>query len=108
QIARVKSDAWLPVYYAAYNLVIASFTEKDKDDLRDSYADKAAELMEKALKSHEKESELMTMLGYAYQAKLSVSPMTRGMVYSGKVTETLEKAIKMNPANPRPYHLLGQ
>lgn len=107
RIGKVAGQEWLPRYYAGYCFVLASFMEKD-DDKRDGYADEAEKWVNEGLKLAPKEAELVTLLGYVYQAKLSISPMTRGMKYSSLVQETLEKAIELNPQNPRPYHLLGQ
>jgi hypothetical protein len=40
---------------------------------------------------------------YLYQARLSVSPMSRSMKFSPLVGETVARAKGLNPANPRAY-----
>jgi tetratricopeptide (TPR) repeat protein len=48
------------------------------------------------------------MQGFIHQARISVSPMMRGRSYSQKAEASFEKAIELNPENPRAYYLWGQ
>ncbi|MFB9861746.1 hypothetical protein [Rufibacter immobilis] len=107
RIANAEPKEWLPNYYAAYTNVSLTFLLKD-DDQRDQVLDKAQTFLDRALKLQPKESELYVLQGYLHQARLVVSPMMRGMKYSGLASTALEKAKTLNPNNPRVYFLLGQ
>ena len=72
-------------------------------DAKDKTLDQAEAALTKARQLHGDESELVTLQAYAYQARLSISPMLRSMKYSELVSETVAKARALNPANPRAY-----
>ncbi|AMM51124.1 hypothetical protein TH61_07930 [Rufibacter sp. DG15C] len=107
RIATAEPKAWLPAYYATYAHIVLSFQLKE-DTQRDAILDQAQTFLDKALTLEPKESELHVLQGYLHQARLSVSPMSRGMKYSGLTLASLEKAKALNPENPRTYFLLGQ
>ncbi|MBA9079281.1 hypothetical protein [Rufibacter quisquiliarum] len=107
RIANAEPKEWLPNYYAAYAHINLTFLLKDEDQ-RDQTLDKAQVFLDRALKLQPKESELYVLQGYLHQARLVISPMMRGMKYSGLATTALEKATQLNPNNPRAYFLLGQ
>ncbi|RNI30190.1 hypothetical protein EFA69_11875 [Rufibacter immobilis] len=107
RIVSAEPKEWLPNYYAAYTNITLTFLLKD-DDQRDQVLDKAQTFLDRALKLQPKESELYVLQGYLHQARLVVSPMMRGMKYSGLASTALEKAKTLNPNNPRVYFLLGQ
>jgi hypothetical protein len=106
RIASVEKDEWLPLYYASYCYIQASFNVKDEDK-KDVMADKAIELIDNVSKIRPTESELFTLSGFADMAKLSAKPMQRGMTYMSKIRESMNKAMELNPKNPRPMYLLG-
>ncbi|MBE9466758.1 MAG: hypothetical protein IMY72_00385 [Bacteroidetes bacterium] len=107
RIVNIEKEKWLPSYYAAHVYVIMSFFEEDSDK-RDLYIDKAQTFIDNCQKIVKNESEVYVMQGFIHQARISVSPMVRGMKYSVKASEALNKAIKINENNPRAYFLLGQ
>jgi hypothetical protein len=107
RIAEAESKEWLPAYYAAYAGTGLSFLLKE-DTQRDAALDKAQTYLDRALKLQPKESELYALQAYLHQARLVVSPMTRGMKYAGLAAASLDKAKQLNPHNPRVYFLLGQ
>ncbi|WP_460677420.1 hypothetical protein [Hymenobacter coalescens] len=101
--AAVAPQDWLPRYYQAYALLIATFTSKEEGDVKDKQLDQAEAALGQARKLRGDESELLVLQGYIHQARLGISPMMRSMKYSQLVTEVLEQAKKANPANPRIY-----
>ena len=107
RISNIDKSKWLPSYYVAHVYIIMSFVEKDSD-MRDKYLDKAQTFIDNCQKIVKNESEVYVLQGFLYQARISVSPMLRGMKYSAKASEALNKAIKINKDNPRAYYLLGQ
>ena len=102
RISKVEKEKWVPDYYLAQNLIWSSFGTEDKTE-------KMA-LLEKAKASiataHEKSpdnSEIVTLEGYLYTAYLAMDPATYGMEYEPKVIGLHQKAIKLNPDNPRAH-----
>lgn len=106
RIAQAEKTRWEPFYYAAYCRILAAFMEQDKDKV-DAILDPAEADINSALAINAKNSEVYTIQAMLYQARISVS-FTRGMKYSGMANESIEKAIVMNPSNPRAYYIKGQ
>lgn len=105
--AAVAPADWLPRYYQAYALVIATFQSKEDGEVKDKQLDQAETALGQARKLRGDESELLVLQAYIYQARLGISPMMRSMTYSQKVNETLAQAKKLNPSNPRIYLVQG-
>jgi len=99
-----KTLKWIPLYYASYCLIEASFLETNPET-RDKLIDKAQVILDKCLEIDPKESELYTLQGYLFQARLNVSPMFRGSAMSKKAHAEFRKASELNPNNPRPAYL---
>ena len=106
RIAIAEKSKWEPFYYSAYCRIIAAFMEQDKDKV-DAILDPADEDLTKALAIDSKNSEVYAIQAMLYQARIQVS-FTRGMKYSGMASEAIEKAIVMNPANPRAHYMQAQ
>ena len=101
--ASVAPADWLPRYYQAYALLITAFLSSDNAEAKDRTLDRAEAALVQARGLHGDESELLTLQAYIYSARLTVSPVARGLKYSGLVRETVAQAKLRNPANPRPY-----
>ncbi len=101
--ATVAPADWLPRYYQAYALIINVFQSKENDDAKDKTLDQAEAALAQARQLKGDESELLVLQAYAYQARLGISPMLRGMKYSSMVDEAVAQAEGLNPANPRAY-----
>ncbi|MBC5994958.1 tetratricopeptide repeat protein [Pontibacter cellulosilyticus] len=106
RIATAEQKEWLPLYYATLTYINISAKEKDESK-KDQYLDKGQEHLNKALKLVPKESELHVLQGYVHLARINVSPIARGMKYSGMATKAFEKAKTLNPENPRVYFMLA-
>lgn len=104
--SQVKTE-WLPFYYAAYTQLINNTTLSNTDE-KDAAMDKAQELIDKAEAIGPKESEIFAMKGYIKFMKIYVKPMTRMAGGRGAAMADVEKAIALNPANPRPYFITAQ
>ncbi|HKL33443.1 MAG TPA: tetratricopeptide repeat protein, partial [Tangfeifania sp.] len=74
-------------------------------DKKDPYLDKAQQFLDKAFKIAPRESELFALQAFLYPSRITVDPMARGMEYMGKMNAALDKAIELNPENPRSYYL---
>jgi len=106
RITLAEGKKWEAHYYLAYTRINSSFWEKDGEK-KDAILDEAQKSINKALELDGDKSELYALQGFLYQGRIQVSAM-RGMTYSPKAAEVLEKSIKTNPENPRAYFLLGQ
>jgi tetratricopeptide (TPR) repeat protein len=104
RIAQSESGEWLPLYHAAHAWLTMGFVEQDVKK-KDAYFDKAQQLLDIAMKIAPDESELYTLQAFIYPGKITVDPMGRGPVLVGKMNEALDKAIRLNPDNPRSYYL---
>jgi len=106
RIAMAEKTQWLPYYYAAYTSISQSFRLTDADE-RDKVLDQAQKFLDAALNLKSDSSECMALQGYLYVARLQVDPMSRGAEYLPKANECFDKAITLNPENPRGYYLKG-
>lgn len=106
RIASMKSDEWLPAYYCAYtNLQISNLQDKPED--KDAFLDKAQAHLDKAAGINKEDSEIMALQGFILMMKVSVDPANRGQALAGKTTAAFEKAVQLNPSNPRAQFLMG-
>ncbi len=104
RISMTETDEWLPLYYAAYSFIVMSYIDQDMEK-KDPYLDKAQQFLDKAFKIAPEESELFALQAFLYPSRITVDPMARGMEYMGKMNAALDKAIELNPDNPRSYYL---
>lgn len=107
RIGDAEGDRWEPYYYAAFGYVRMSGMVETAEE-KDKYLDLALETVEKGETIKPNDSELETMRGYINMIKLAVDPASRGMMYSGMVFTSFQKAIKLNPDNPRAHYLMGR
>ena len=101
RIALAEKNNSLAQYYTAYTYV--RIADQAKENLIDSYCDKAEEYLKKAISLGFDSSEINALYAYLYSAKVKVSPMFRGSKMGKISKEYGQKAIKENLANPRPY-----
>lgn len=106
RIANAEKTQWLPYYYAAYANATLGMKEKS-NKVKDNYFDKATYLINKADSLSPENSEILTVQAYVMQGQIQVNPMSRGSKYGPESGKLLEKAISLNPENPRPYLLKG-
>jgi tetratricopeptide (TPR) repeat protein len=105
-IANKEKSEWLPLYYAAQSTILMVYKGEEKDKI-DSYLDYAQKFIDKALVISENESEIHVLQGFLYQARIGVSPMSRGQKYVALAQASFEKAKALNPENPRVYYLMA-
>lgn len=107
RIAEMNKEEWLPNYYAALALINAGFkTEGLKE--KDALYNEAKTHIEKAIKAHGENSELVALKGYALMAELSADPGSRGQSMSAEVMNTFGLALSLAPKNPRAMILMAQ
>ena len=107
RVAAAAPNAWEPRYYQARGYLKLGFAGKDGDQ-QDQLFDQAQNALDQAKKlPGADQAEVLILQAYIYQGRIMVSPMTRGMVYAGRVAEALGQAKALAPDNPRVYLLLG-
>ena len=107
RIAAAEKTQWLPYYYAAFCQVNYGFIQPDKSK-SDSYADKAAELIDKADSLAPGNSEISCLKSMIASCHMMVDPKTRWQQYGQESSASLDAAISQDAANPRPHYLRGQ
>lgn len=107
RIASVEKVKWEPLYYSAFGYVMMAIKETDSNK-KDTYLDKAMEAVKKANTINPNESEIVAMEGFVHTIRLTVDPASRGQQYSLLATQSLSRAVSLNPENPRALSLLAQ
>lgn len=105
RIANAEPDQWLPDYYAAYCLIRSTFFDNMDADAKHEQLDKAQQIVDKLMKTHETESEIFTLQALLFQMR--ITDMTSGAKYSRKAAAAISTAGQLNPENPRVYYLRG-
>jgi hypothetical protein len=112
RIADAEKTEWLPYYYSALaKLNAATFSMEgmgDNSAITDPAADKAEELLNKALVLTKETSETWVLKKMIASTRMMGNPMQRYMQYGKLAAEALATAKKMDPNNPRIYLLEGQ
>ena len=104
RISQIEKAEWLPLYYASFAYIMISFQEPDNAK-KDTYLDQAQKYLDQAKAIAPNESELYMLQGFLYPSRINVDPMNRGMLYMGELNKSLDKALELNPDNPRVYYL---
>ena len=100
RIVKAEPKEWLPNYYVAQINSLKSWTEKDATVLK-AQLDKAQLHLDEALLKNENNAELLVMQAQVLTNWVAFDGMTYGMKYGGKIAELYEKAVALDPANPR-------
>ncbi len=83
---------------------MVSFQEPDPAK-KDEMLDQAQKFLDQAMAIAPNESELYMLQGFLYPSRINIDPMARGMKYIGEMNKALDKALELNPDNPRVYYL---
>lgn len=98
---------WLPLYYVAYTgIQMAYFNPKAENNEAILETVKASLDKLNSFTDADK-SEVSTLYGYYYNGLSMINPAVNGQKYFNDVISSYEKAIKLNPENPRPIFLLA-
>ena len=104
RISNIEKSEWLPLYYASYSYIMISFQEPENAK-KDQYLDQAQKYLDQAKSIEPNESELYMLQGFLYPSRITVDPMSRGMELMPEMNKALDKALELNPDNPRVYFL---
>ena len=100
RIASVEKTNWLPDYYIAFICTIDVFGSKDKDK-NGALITKAQDALDNATLISPNNPEIMVVQAMLYTAILVQDPMTNGQKYGALAMEQYNKALIIDPNNPR-------
>lgn len=107
RVANAEKSKWLPYYYSALCTVTAAFGEKDLEKI-DPLCQQATQMLDEADRLSPNNSEVYCVRAMVVLAGIKVNMMQRGMEGIMKAQSNLEKAVQLDPENPRAYYLMGQ
>ena len=100
RIGQAEAEKWVPLYHAASVMIFSSFNEADVNT-KNNMLEKAKTIIAQAHTRSENNSEITTLEGMLYTAYVAMDPETYGMTLSPKIMALHNKAIELNPDNPR-------
>ncbi len=107
RIAEAEKTKWEAFYYEAYTYVMMANAEVDAVK-KDVMLDASLKALENAKNLQPGESEIVALEGFVHMMRVTVDPASRGQQYSGMAFQSFNKAVAMNPENPRALALLAQ
>ena len=107
RIGEAEKDKWLPYYYASLTYIFKSFRLTTIED-KDQALIQAQQMLDKSATLSESNSEIEALQGFLYMMSLSVDPSNRGQTMSPKAFGAYEKALALEPGNPRALLFKGQ
>jgi len=107
RIAVAEKTKYEPYYYVAFGNIMMAVNESVATR-KDDYLNVAAKAVAKANELHPNDSEVVTLEGFVHMIRVTVDPASRGQEYSGKAFNAFDKAVSLNPENPRALAMLGQ
>lgn len=108
RIGDAEKTEWLPYYYAGLALTTAGWMPMVKD--KDANSTKVNAICDKAesiASADADKAEILSIRNMAATQQMLVDPQSRYMSYGQTAGQVLEKALKLDPNNPRLYYLKG-
>jgi len=107
RVGSAEKTKWEPYYYASFGYLMMAVSEKNGAK-KDLLLDQATAEIDKASAILLNDSEIVAIEGFIYMIRVSIDPAARGQKYSGLAIQSFEKALKLNPENPRALALMAQ
>lgn len=107
RIALAEKTEWLPYYYAALTRTYVAFSTKHTDKV-DGILDVAQKYAGIADSLQPNNSEIYVLKGMVLSGRIMVDPMNRGMQYGMQSGALMNRAVELDPSNPRAYLMIGQ
>lgn len=102
-----NSGNWLTNYYQAFCLLQYALRTPHVEEV-DQYCDRALKSLEEIDPQQANAAEVYCLRAMERSVRIRVDIMLRGMEYSINSETFLEKALQLDPDNPRAYLLKGQ
>ncbi|SEW42791.1 hypothetical protein [Chitinophaga arvensicola] len=105
------SPAWLSPYYAALCNAKIGFLLQDDGDKIEPYSERGEQQAKQALalldstRQRRELAEVYTVLSMIYRTKVFINPMTYGRKYGMLSQQMLDKAMALEPQNPRALYV---
>ncbi len=106
RIALKEPKEWLPAYYVALGQTMAFNMSKD-NSMYELMAKRAEEFINKADALNPDNSEIYVLKSMISGLFIRINPMVNGQKYGPIASAQLEKALKLDPENPRAYMQKG-
>lgn len=106
RIALKEPKEWLPAYYVALSQTMAFNMTKD-NSMYELMAKRAEEFINKADALNPDNSEIYVLKSMVSGLFVRINPMVNGQKYAPIAAAQLEKALKLDPENPRAYMQKG-
>jgi hypothetical protein len=107
RIGLAEKNEWHPHYYLALSRILLSTQSFAQEDV-DLYLDQAQSALDTATSRYaQPNSEIVSLQGFIYMLRIPVDAATRGPQYSGLAMQKFQKAVGLNPENPRALYLLA-
>jgi tetratricopeptide (TPR) repeat protein len=100
ELVKNYPNEWLPKYYLALSEVV-SVLEKENNNESSKMLDEAKSLINKLENQDPKNVEILNLKALYLTAEIVQDPLTNGGIYYPDVLETYQKALRLNPNNPR-------
>ncbi len=122
RIGDAEKTQWLPYYWAAMVLAtegwkyypnekgVTEIKVTDLSSTMSAFAGRINTLLDKAdalATSNEDKAEILTVRNMAATQQMLVDPQSRYMTFGAEAGQDLQKAMTLNPNNPRLYYLQG-
>ncbi len=107
RIGNAEKSKWEPHYYVAFGYILMANLEQEGNK-KDAFLDLAGASLGQSTKLNENESEIVALDGFIQMIRVTVDPAARGAQYSGKAFQAYQKALALNPENPRALGLMAQ
>ncbi|MGL4584792.1 MAG: tetratricopeptide repeat protein [Flavobacterium sp.] len=98
RIAMSDKDNWIPVYYKVFISITGGFNNPKADDIEDIVAANRIVIDQWLDKGG---SEWYVLKGMNETLELMTDPMSKGMTQTPIITKAYDKAVELDPTNPR-------
>lgn len=110
RIGNAEKKEWMPYYYAGLCYAIMVYQEKDVKKM-DDILDRADQYLDTALDmklKEEEKSEILVIKGMVCGGRIMVDPQVRSMTYGPQSGQLYQRAVNLNPENPRALYMSAQ
>lgn len=100
ELVKTYPNEWLPKYYLALSEVV-NVLDNAKKEGNSKALDEAKNLINQLEKQYPKNVEVLNLKALYLTAEIVQDPLTNGGIYYPEVLGTYQKALAINPENPR-------
>lgn len=94
-------NEWLAFYYHAHCYIVMSLLQPQGTPEKENYLNDSDSSVKKVIEIASQEADAWTLLGMFYTARVLVNPNEYGRSHINLSNQAIEKAMAIEPANPR-------